>query len=142
TVQPDTPFRDQVIANNGTDLPVNWFEPTTGRHGGWSVFGNRPPTTMTGVPVLVPIPGLPQIGIFLVDVFLRGTDGRIYQGDFETFAGGVQGWVVLAGLTANPPDAVGTSDGHDQVVTTSGGGAAVDAFNHFTGATSGWRPLQ
>jgi hypothetical protein len=142
TVQPDTPFRDQLIANNGTDVAVNWFEPTTGHHGGWSAFGDRPPTTMTGAPVLVPVPGQPQIGIFLVDVFLRGTDGRIYQGDFQTFAGGVQGWVVLAGSTSNPPDAVGTSDGNDQVVTTSGGGAAVDAFSHWTGAMSGWRPLQ
>jgi len=142
TVGPDVLFRDELIANNGSSVAVNWFEPTTGHHGGWGTFFDRPPTTLIGPPVLVPIPGRPQIGIFLVDIFLRGTDGRIYQRDFETFGESGQGWVVLAGSTANPPDAVGTSDGNDQVVTTSGGGAAVDAFDHENGATSGWRPLQ
>jgi hypothetical protein len=142
TVGPDVLFRDELIANNGTDVAVNWFEPTTGRHGGWGTFFDRPPTTLIGPPALVPVPGRPQVGIFWVDVFLRGTDGRVYQRAFETFAESGQGWVVLAGSTANPPDAVGTSDGNDQVVTSFGGGAAVDAFTHSTGVTSGWRPLQ
>jgi len=141
-VGPDVLFRDEVIENNGTDVAANWFEPTTGHHGDWSALGVRPPTTMTGPPALVPVPGDARVGIFTVDIFLRGVDGRIYQRDFETFSEGGQGWVVLAGATANPPDGVGTTDGNDQVVTTSGGGAAVDAFHHLDGAMSGWRPLQ
>ena len=142
TVGPDVLFRDELIANNGTSVAANWFEPTTGHHGGWSTFFDRPPTTLIGAPVLVPLPGVPHIGVIPFDIFLRGADGRIYQESSETFAEVVQEWVVLAGSTANPPDAVGTSDGNDQVVTTSGGGIAVDAFNHRNGATSGWRPLQ
>ena len=58
TVGPDVLFRDELVANNGTAVTLNWFEPTTGHHGEWGVSWPPPPATMTGPPVLVPVPGV------------------------------------------------------------------------------------
>src|SRR5207302_1791456 len=100
----------QVFAINSGRVRQNWYSPTNGSTGNWvqapgmglQAVGNPAAVARTGQPV--------------IDLFVRGSDSVIRETWYNWSNGGWGGYIAIAGSTfSGDPQAVATSDGHDQI---------------------------
>ena len=121
----------QVFYDAAGALEENWYSPATGAVGGWSGVGGL---QVEGAPALVP-----RAGQSVIDAFIRSTAGQIYETWYNWGNGQWGGWIPIAGGSfTSDPQAVATSDGHDQIFADANGTLAENWFSPATGAVGGW----
>jgi CHAP domain len=116
--------------SNGT-IYQNWYSPIDGSIGGGS---SAPPMAngaqAAGNPAVVPRPGQQ-----VIDLFVRSTAGQILETWYNWGNGSWGGWIPVSGATVTgDPQAVATSDGHDQVFVDADGVIEQNWFSPATGA--------
>jgi hypothetical protein len=113
----------------------NWYDPGSGAVGGWVSPGPmQGGAQAAGNPVVVP-----RAGQTVVDVFVRSSDGVVRETWYNWGTGQWGGWIPVPGATfTGDPQAVATSDGHDQVFADANGVIEENWFNPGNGAVGGW----
>jgi hypothetical protein len=120
--------------SNGT-IYQNWYSPVGGSIGGGS---SAPPMANgaqpAGNPAVVPRSGQP-----VIDLFVRSSTGQIQETWYNWATGQWGGWIAVStAAAAGDPQAVATSDGHDQVFIDNNGVIEQNWFSPATGATGDW----
>jgi cell wall-associated NlpC family hydrolase len=120
--------------SNGV-LEQNWYSPGDGSVGGWASPGAMPSGAQAaGNPAVVPRPGQS-----VIDVFVRSSDGQIRETWYNWGNGQWGGWITISGSTfTGDPQAVATSDGHDQVFADASGVIEQNWFSPGNGSVGGW----
>ncbi len=120
--------------SNGV-LEENWYSPGNGAVGGWASPGAMPDGAQAvGNPALVP-----RSGQTVIDVFTRSSDGQIRETWYNWGNGQWGGWIAISGSTfTGDPQAVPTTDGHDQVFADANGVIEENWFSPGNGAVGGW----
>jgi hypothetical protein len=94
-------------------LSENWYNWGNGnRTGAWTQPITMP-SIPTGTPALVQRTGQTKI-----DVFVHGTNNQIYETWYDYSNAQWGGWINMGGNITSDPQAVATSDGHEQVFDT------------------------
>jgi hypothetical protein len=123
---------DQVFAtaSSGT-LAMNWFDPGSGRIGGGSSVAGM---TVQGTSALVA-----RSGQSVIDAFVRNSAGQIVETWYNWGTGQWGGWITISGATlTSSPEAVATSDGHDQIFAVNNGSIEQNWFAPSTGQIGNW----
>jgi hypothetical protein len=126
---------DQVFGTGNSLVKQNWFAPGNGAVGGWVTSAGLGAGAI-GSPALVV-----RSGQSVVDAFVRGGDNRVYETWYNWGTGGWGGWIGMGGAISSDPQAVATSDGHDQVFAGATNGVAQNWFSPGNGAIGGWRTI-
>ena len=109
--------------------------PNAGTYGGWSTSAGLGAGAV-GSPAVVL-----RSGQDVMDAFVRGGNNQIYETWYDSDNGGWGGWIGMGSgpesVTADP-QAVATSDGHDQVFGTGGGYVEQNWYNPNAGTYGGW----
>jgi surface antigen len=106
-------------------LSENWYNWGAGsnRYGIWT----QPvamPSTPTGAPAIVQRTGQNKI-----DVFVRGSNNQIYETWYDYQYGTWGGWINMGGNLGSDPQAIDTSDAHEQVFGTGNNLVQQNWFN-------------
>jgi surface antigen len=122
-------------------MEETWYSPGNGSYGGWSSGGAPNGYQVTGSAAVVP-----RAGQSVIDVFVRSTSSN--QAIAETWynwgTGQWGGWISLQpppGTITGDPQAVATSDGHDQVFADVNGSLEETWFSPGNGSFGGWTPV-
>jgi hypothetical protein len=113
----------------------NWYSPANGAVGDWVSPGALPGGAQAaGNPAIVP-----RSGQQVIDVFVRSSAGQILETWYNWGNGSWGGWIAIAGSTfTGDPQAVATSDGHDQVFADDNGVIEQNWFAPASGAIGDW----
>lgn len=103
---------DQVFGTGNNLVQQNWFSPTYGTMGNW-ITSVGLSANAVGSPALVA-----RSGQNVIDEFVRGGNNQIYETWYNFQYGNWGGWIGMGGTVTSDPQAVATSDGHDQVFGT------------------------
>ncbi|MBK7612697.1 MAG: CHAP domain-containing protein [Actinomycetales bacterium] len=123
----------QMFTVAGSTLRQNWYAPADGTRGTWTTTVALPATAL-GTPALAARPGTS-----VIDAFVRGSDGNIYQTWYDWGTGGRGGWISMGGPGgASDPAVARTADGHVQILTTSAGAVRQNWFDPPSGAIGRW----
>jgi hypothetical protein len=116
----------------------NWYSPATGATGNWvSAAGMPGGVHAVGNPAVVPRPGQQ-----VIDVFVSASDGLIRETWYNWGTGAWGGWIAISGATVTgDPQAVATTDGHDQIFADANGVVEQNWFSPATGATGNWQTI-
>jgi surface antigen len=121
----------QIFYDSNGTLGENWYSPGNGSSGGGTL---NPGIQVEGNPTLVP-----RSGQSVIDAFIRGTNGQIFETWYNWGNGVWGGWIPIGGNTfTGDPEAVATSDGHDQVFADANGTLEENWFSPGNGAVGGW----
>jgi hypothetical protein len=124
----------QLFEIVGGVLTQTWYSPVNGAVGGWASSQALPAQAVGNVSLIA------RTGQSVIDLYVRGGDGQIYETWYNWSNGAWGGWAGFAGATVtSDPQAIATSDGHEQVFATVNGVIKQTWWSPVDGAVGGWR---
>jgi hypothetical protein len=125
----------QLFWDSSGVIKQNWYSPVNGATGNWVSPGPmQNGAQAAGNPAIVQRPGTQ-----VIDVFTRSTDGQIRETWYNWGTGKWGGWIAVSGSTfTGDPQAVGTSDGHEQIFADDNGVIKQNWFAPSNGAIGNW----
>ncbi|RDV45155.1 hypothetical protein DOE76_07730 [Leifsonia sp. ku-ls] len=125
----------QLFALNGGTIHQGWYEPATGRYGGWRAL-------VSGPGAVGRIAATPRTGTQVVDLFFRGADNQLWTNWYNWGTGASGGGNAIPGATFGADPAVSaTSDGHVQLFAVNATTVYQGWYEPATGQYGGWRAL-